>query len=74
MLTLLTHQSFDQNNLAMHTIAAYLNILSGRVSFLSVETLQSMWSEVTTTGVYNPTAGVTWTRDQVAKYLDSIHD
>lgn len=74
MLTLLTHQSFDQNNLAMQTIAAYLNILSGRISFLSLETLQAMWREVTTTGYYNPTAGVTWTRVQVARYLDSIHD
>lgn len=74
MLTLLSHQSYDYNNLAMQTIAAYLNILSGRISFLSIETLQSMWTEVTTNGVYNPTAGVSWTRDQVASYLDSIHD
>lgn len=74
MQTLLTHQSYDQNNLAMQTIAAYLNILSGRISFLSVETLQTMWREVTTTGVYHPTVGVTWTREQVAQYLDSIHD
>lgn len=74
MLTLLTHQSYDKNNLAMQTIAAYLNILSGRISFLSIETLKAMWREVTTTDVYNPTAGVSWTRDQVAAYLDSIHD
>lgn len=74
MLTLLSHQDYDQNNLAMQTVAAYLNILSGRINFLSVEVLQSMWKEVTTTGFYKPTAGVTWTRDQVATYLDSIHD
>ncbi len=74
MQTLLSHQSYDTNNLAMQAIAAYLNILSGRVGFLSVETLLAMWREVTTTGVYNPTAGVTWSRAQVASYLDSIHD
>lgn len=74
MLTLLTHQTYDANNLAMQTIATYLNILSGRISFLSVESLLAMWREVTTTGVYHPTVGVTWTRARVAQYLDSIHD
>jgi hypothetical protein len=74
MLNLLSHQTYDSNNLAMHVIATYLNILSGRISFLSLETLGAMWLSVQTRGTYSPTAGVTWTREQVKNYLQATHD
>jgi hypothetical protein len=41
----------------MHAIATYLNIKSGKINFLSVETLLNMWYEVQTKGYYSPTAG-----------------
>lgn len=62
MLTLLDHQDYDHNNLGMHLVAAYLNFKKGWTPFLTVETLQAMWNEIQATGVYHPTAGVTWTR------------
>jgi hypothetical protein len=74
MLNLVSPQSFDKYNLAMHAIATYLNIKSGKISFLSVETLLNMWYEVQTKGVYTPTAGVTWNAEQVKNYLQATHD
>jgi hypothetical protein len=66
---LISPQSYDTYNLAMHVVATYLNILSGRISFLSVETLKNMWYEVATTNRYSPTANVYWTPEQVKRYL-----
>jgi hypothetical protein len=74
MLNLLSPQDFDQYNLAMHAVATYLNIKSGKISFLSVETLLGMWYEVQTKGYYNPTAGVQWSAEQVKNYLQATHD
>jgi hypothetical protein len=68
---ILTKKSFDTNNLGMHMVATYLNILSGKIGFLSVDTLKNMWYEIVTTGRYSPTAGVYWTRSQVKTYLES---
>jgi hypothetical protein len=74
MMFLVSPQSFDKYNLAMHAIATYLNIKSGKISFLSVETLLNMWYEVQTKGMYTPTAGVTWNAEQVKNYLQATHD
>jgi hypothetical protein len=74
MMFLVSPQSFDKYNLAMHAIATYLNIKSGKINFLSVETLLNMWYEVQTKGVYTPTAGVTWNAEQVKNYLQATHD
>jgi hypothetical protein len=74
MLNLLSKQTFDRYNLGMHAVATYLNICSGRINFLSIETLTAMWREVQTTGRYSPTAGVYWTPEQVKNYLQATHD
>jgi hypothetical protein len=74
MLNLLTPQQFDQYNLAMHAVATYLNIKSGKINFLSIDTLLNMWSEVQSQGYYEPTAGVKWTPEQVKNYLEATHD
>jgi hypothetical protein len=74
LLNVLSPQSFDKYNLGMHAVATYLNIRSGKISFLSVETLLSMWREVQTKGYYSPTAGVKWTAEQVKNYLQATHD
>jgi hypothetical protein len=74
MLNILTPQSFDKYNLAMHAIATYLNIRSGKISFLSVETLLNMWYQVQTLGYYSPVDGVKWNAEQVKNYLQATHD
>ena len=71
---MLNHQDFDKNNVGMHLVAAYLNIMSGKIDFIKVTSLQTMWNELQTSGRYCPTAGVYWDNSQVAAYLSSIHD
>ena len=71
---MLNSQDFDKNNVGMHLVAAYLNIMAKYVGFLELTDLQTMWSELQTTGRYSPTAGVYWDNSQVANYLSSIHD
>jgi hypothetical protein len=74
MLNLLSKQTFDRYNLGMHLVATYLNVMSGKISFLSVETLQKMWSDVQRTGRYSPAQGVYWNAEQVKNYLANTHD
>jgi hypothetical protein len=71
---MLNPQPFDTNNVGMHLVAAYLNIQAKYVGFLELTDLQTMWSELQTTGRFSPTAGVYWDNSQVANYLASIHD
>lgn len=63
--------SADPYNLGMHLVSAYLNVMSSRISFLNVQTLKNMWYDVITYGHYSPTAGVSWTAEQVKNYLQS---
>jgi hypothetical protein len=58
----------------MHLVAAYLNIQAGKINFIDLTDLQTMWSELQTTGRYSPAAGIYWDNSQVANYLSSIHD
>jgi hypothetical protein len=74
MLNLVSPQGFDKYNLAMHAIATYLNIKSGKINFLSVDTLLAMWADVQIKGYYSPTAGVKWNAEQVKNYLQATHD
>lgn len=74
MLNLLSKQTFDRYNLAMHVVATYLNILSGRISFLTVDALAAMWSDVQINGRYSPATGVYWSAEQVKRYLEATHD
>ena len=71
---MLNHQDFDKNNVGMHLVAAYLNIQAGKINFIDLTALQTMWSELQTTGRYSPAAGIYWDNSQVANYLSSIHD
>lgn len=63
--------SADPYNLGMHLVAAYLNVMSNRISFLNAQTLKNMWYDLITYGHYSPSAGVSWTAEQVKNYLQS---
>lgn len=63
--------SNDPHNLAMHLVAAYLNVLSGKISYLTVPALQQIWHDVITYGYYSPSAGVQWDAYAVKIYLES---
>lgn len=74
MLTLLSHQKYDTANLGMHLVAAYLNAMRGWTPFLTVERIQSMFSEWQATGYFSPTAGVKWDAAQIVDYLKRTQD
>lgn len=74
MLTILDHQSYDQDNVAMHIIAAYQNALAGKTSFLSATKVQAIWNEYWSTGgsglgYYTPMAGKKWYGPEITAYL-----
>lgn len=74
LLEILKGCDFDQYNLGMHLVATYLNVLSGRIGYLSVATLQQMWNELQSPGYYTPAKGVFWSAEQTKRYLEATHD
>lgn len=66
---ILNPQKWDKHELGSHLVATYLNILSGKISFLTVPTIQGMWNDLYRRGYYNPTAGVKWFAYDVVDYL-----
>ncbi|QOY94689.1 hypothetical protein IM543_01870 [Massilia sp. UMI-21] len=74
LLDILRGCDFDKYNLGMHLVATYLNVLSGRIGFLSVATLQQMWRELQSPGYYQPAKGVFWNAELTKKYLEATHD
>lgn len=69
MLTLLSPQSYDKNNLGMHLVAAYLNAKAGYTPFLTAERVKSMWTEIQGETYFSPTAGVNWDSVKVVDYI-----
>ncbi len=65
---------FDKYNLGMHLVATYLNVLSGKIGFLSVQTLQQIWRQLQSSGYYEPAKGVYWSPEQTKRYLEATHD
>lgn len=65
---------FDGTKMAQYMMAAYLNVLSGRVNFLNVESLRSVWSEWVAKGYYAPMAGQKWYANDIVAYLYGTMD
>jgi hypothetical protein len=64
----------DSTKMAKYMLAAYLNVLSGRVNFLTVESLRSVWSEWIAKGYYAPMAGQKWYANDIVTYLYGTMD
>ena len=60
---------FDKYELGAHLSATYLNVMAGLISFLTLQDVKDMWNEVRNTGVYKPSAGVTWQKADLVAYL-----
>jgi hypothetical protein len=69
LFELCTPQKYDQNKLARHLVAAYLNAISGWTPFLPIATIKAMFTEWQSYGFFTPTAGVNWYADQIVEYL-----
>ena len=69
LVDMLVPKRWDRNGLGRHMVATYLNIRSGKISFLTIPALQAIWNDLSRRGVYHPTAGVNWYADDVVGYL-----
>lgn len=62
----------DKNNVAMHIMATYLNVVSGRISFLTRQAVIDMWAEYETHHSYTPDgASKSWNGEELVDYLAS---
>lgn len=64
----------DPTRMGQYILAAYLNVLSKRVNFLSVESLRALWVEWSTKGYYAPMAGQQWFANDIVGYLYGTMD
>lgn len=71
LLELLEGCKFDRYNLGKHLVATYLNVKTGWISYISERTLVQMWSELQSTGHYEPAKGVFWDAETTKRYLES---
>ncbi|MGZ8287984.1 MAG: hypothetical protein ACXW2U_06535 [Telluria sp.] len=66
---ILDPKEWDRNALGRHLVATYLNVRSGKISFLTIPMLQNIWNELRARGYYAPAAGVKWYAADVVTYL-----
>lgn len=71
---LIEGRKFDRYNLGKHLVATYLNVTTGKIGFLSVQTLQQMWNQLQSRGYYEPASGIYWSPEQTKRYLEATHD
>jgi len=57
--------------LGRYIAAALLNAKAGMTPTLSETTVRQMWNDVTTTGRFEPTAGIGWGPSEVITYIKS---
>ncbi len=71
-LDILSKQKADKNNVAMHIMATYLNVVSGRINFLTRQAVIDIWVKYHTHGSYTPSTGATpWNGEELVSYLSS---
>lgn len=69
---ILIPKKYDKNKVARHIMATLLNVTSGKIGYLTEESVRAMWREYVTTGFYVPTAGATpWNGADLVLYLQS---
>jgi hypothetical protein len=73
-MKILTPQSFDSHGVGVYLMAMYLNVLSKKTSFMTVEQVRAIWNSYRDTGYYSPTAGVKWDASQIVFYLSGTMD
>lgn len=74
MADILDPKNWDTNGVGRHLVATYLNILSGKINFLTVPAIQNIWNDLSRRGSYSPTAGVNWYAEDVVDYFKGTMD
>jgi len=72
MLDILEGKHFDSYGIGAELVAAYLNVLSRKISFLTEERVIDMWMQIQRGG-YQAAPGVVWNAQQLKYYLSSTH-
>lgn len=71
-MTILSKQKEDKNAVAMHIMAQYLNVVSGKINFMTRQSVLDMWNQYNSYGTYTPASGATpWSGGQLVDYLTS---
>lgn len=70
----LSGASCDSSRMGQYVMAAYLNVVSGRTNFMTVESLQALWNEWKSKGYYEPMAGQRWYANDIVGYLYGTMD
>lgn len=69
---ILSKQGADKNNVGMHIMATYLNVASGRITFLTRQAVIDIWTEYNTYGSFTPSNGAQpWDGRELVDYLSS---
>ena len=62
----------DKEEVAMHIMATYLNVCSGKVTVLTRQEVKDMWNEYDTYGTFTPADGaLPWAGWKLVEYLTS---
>jgi hypothetical protein len=72
--TILSGASCDSTKMGQYMMAAYLNVVSGRVNFLSVKALTDAWNSWVANGYYEPLKGQRWYANEIVAYLYGTMD
>ena len=72
--SVLVGASCDASKMAQYMMAAYLNIVSGRINFLSVASLTQAWDSWVANGYYEPIRGQRWYANDIVAYLYGTMD
>jgi hypothetical protein len=72
--SVLAGASCDSTKMAQYMMAAYLNIVSGRINFLSVKSLTDAWDGWVANGYYEPIQGKRWYANDIVAYLYGTMD
>jgi hypothetical protein len=71
-MKVLSKQTADKNAVAMHIMATYLNVCSGRITFLTRQKVIDIWAKYNRDGTYTPADGaLPWSGKQLVDYLAS---
>ena len=54
-------------------VATYMNVQSGKIGFLTLEDVISMYTEIQSKYQYKPSATTTWTIAELTTYLQSTY-
>lgn len=68
------NNSGDKGQVAKYLMASYLNVLSGKSTFITTTTLNNIWRDYASNSTYTVMAGVKWTSYDILDYLRRTMD